>query len=149
MVRVWLFFSATVLSLVAIAWANDVVTLQGERTVYTAGCERGAWQGMHCTGTLVAAKRYRFRALRPHREVVFWTVGSTEPSGKFTDCTVDDGRNWSCKPSADAARAVTRAMAHGSPMPDAASLALPFRPVTKWHWMLLRYGVSLGSDANG
>ena len=149
MARVWLFFSLTLLALAAVAWVNDVVSLQGERTVYTATCEGGSWQGTHCSGTLAAGQRYRFRALKPHREVVFWTVGSTAPSGKFTDCSVDDGRNWTCKPSPEASSAITRAMLHGSPVADATSLALPFRPITKWHWMLLHWGVGLGHDANG
>ncbi|HJW11879.1 MAG TPA: hypothetical protein VJ598_08845 [Albitalea sp.] len=147
--RIWLFFSLTLLGLAAVAWANDVVTLQGERTVYTATCEGGSWQGMHCSGTLAAAQRYRFRALKPHREVVYWTVGSTAPSAKFTDCTIDDGRNWTCKSSAESAGAITHAMVHGSPASDAASLALPFRPVTKWHWMLLRWGLAFGHNAGG
>jgi hypothetical protein len=130
------------------AWADDVITLQGERTVYTAGCQQGVWMGQRCTGQLVAAERYRFRALKARREVLFWTVGIDEPSGRFTDCQIQDGRNWRCNPTADAARTVTREMVRGRPAADASGLARPLHPVAKWRWWLLQWGISLGDEAN-
>ena len=131
-----------------LAWADDFITLKGERTVYTAGCQQGVWMGERCTGTLVAAQRYRFRALKANREVLFWTVGVAESSGKFTDCLIQDGRNWSCKPTADASRTVTREMVHGRPAADASGLARPLHAVAKWRWWLLRWGIPLGNEAN-
>ena len=85
MVRVWAFVIALVAALAFAAWASDFVTMQGERTVYTAECASG-WQGDRCSGEVTAGKRYRYRALKPHGEVIFWTVGTSEPSGQVSDC---------------------------------------------------------------
>lgn len=131
-----------------LAWAGDYVTLQGERTVYTVACEQGTWNGERCTGKLAAAGRYRFRALRAHREVLFWVVGSTEPSGRFTDCDIKDGRNWTCKPSAESARTITLAMAKGRPVPNPAAETRAFHSVSKVRWLLLKYGIALGDSAD-
>jgi len=120
------------------------VTMQGERTIYTVDCVRGAWEGDHCNGTLAAGARYRFRALKPHGEVIFWTVGSSEPSGKFNDCTIQDGRNWACKVCADTSRSITLEMAHGKPVVTAAAPTRPFRAVSKWRWLLLQRGYTSG-----
>jgi hypothetical protein len=142
-IRIWLFFALVLAGLCGVAWATDFITPQGERTVYTAECERGAWQGAHCTGRLAAGARHRFRALKSHKEVIFWTVGAAnEPSGKFSQCTIHDGRNWVCPPNADAARAVAREMAMGRPVP-----LRPFHPIAKWQWQLLKAGIWFGSDA--
>lgn len=146
--RMWLFVVAVLAVIVAIVWTSDKVTLEGQRTVYTVSCRDGSWQGTHCTGRLVAADRYRFRALKPHREVVFWIVGSTQPSGKFTDCAISDGRNWLCK-SSDAARdTITLQMDHGSPVHDTTGLAKPFHAVAKPRWYLLRWGLPIGNDSD-
>ena len=143
MIRIWLFFVLVVAGLCGVAWATDFITPQGERTVYTAECEGGVWQGAHCTGALAAGERYRFRALKAHKEVIFWTVGAaTVPSGKFTQCTIHDGRNWVCPTNADAARAVAREMVMGRPV-----ALRPFHPISKWQWELLRAGVWVGTDA--
>ena len=83
MVRVWAFVLLVLVALGFAAWASDFVTMQGERTVYTVDCTNGAWQGDHCSGQVAAGTRYRYRALKPHGEVIFWTVGTSEPSGKF------------------------------------------------------------------
>ena len=63
-----------------------------------------------------AGQRYRYRALTHHSEVIFWTVGTNEPSGKFGECTIQDGRNWVCKPNGDAARSITLQMVEGVPI---------------------------------
>src|SRR2546427_8730224 len=68
-IRIWLFFALVLAGLCGVAWATDFITPQGERTVYTAECERGVWQGAHCTGRLAAGARHRFRALKSHKEV--------------------------------------------------------------------------------
>src|SRR5439155_15002723 len=116
--RLWLLGVAGVMAFAGLIWASDHITLQGERTVYTVDCERGAWQGSRCSGKLIPGARYRFRALKPHGEVLFWTVVASAPSGKFTDCAIPDGRNWHCKPGADAPSTVTLQMSHGRPVPS-------------------------------
>jgi hypothetical protein len=137
--RLTLWFLAVLLVLVgAMAWISDSITLQGERTIYTVRCIDGEWKDEQCTGHLVAAERYRFRALRAHREVLFWTVGSSnEPSGKFSDCEIQDGRNWKCAPSPDTSRSITLQIARGFPVPDAAGRTRGFHAVPKWKWMML------------
>ncbi|HEY2558419.1 MAG TPA: hypothetical protein VGI48_01775 [Caldimonas sp.] len=147
MVRVWAFVFALLAALVFAAWASDFVTMQGERTVYTAECADGSWDGDRCSGRVKAGNRYRYRALKPHNEVIFWTVGSKEPSGKFNDCQIEDGRNWICKACAEASRSVTLQMAHGKPVPiaDATTGAVrPLRAVSKWRWLLLQRGYTAG-----
>jgi hypothetical protein len=139
-----------VLVLVATAWANDFIMLQGERTIYTAGCEQGAWAGKHCTGKLVAAERYRFRALKAHNEVFFWTAGaSSEPVGRFTQCMVQSASNWVCQPNADVGRSITLEMSQGRAVPDPGGKTRPFHPISKVHWLLLNNGWSFSSDADG
>lgn len=145
MVRVWAFVIALLAALGFAAWASDFVTMQGERTVYTVDCSGGTWQGDRCSGQVKAGARYRYRALKPHNEVIFWTVGSKEPSGKFEDCNIQDGRNWVCKVCADASRSITLQMAHGEPVPMAAATPTkPFRAVSKWRWLLLQRGYTVG-----
>src|SRR5215831_9894769 len=58
-----------------LSWATDWITIQDERTVYTAECRGGDWQGAACTGHLVAGARYQFRASKNDEEVAFWIVG--------------------------------------------------------------------------
>lgn len=127
--------------LVFIAWADDFVTLQGEHTIYTVTCQDGTWQRTVCTGRLKAGDRYRFRALKQRREVLFWRVGADEPSGKFTNCDIRDGRNWSCRANADAARTITLALARGRAQHDASGATRPFHAISKWKWWCLRLGV--------
>jgi hypothetical protein len=146
MVRVWAFVVVVLAALGFAAWASDFVTMQGERTVYTVDCAGGAWQGDHCNGQLTAGARYRYRALKPHGEVIFWTVGSADPSGKFSDCAIQDGRNWVCKVCPDAARSITLQMAQGLPVAGAPQVTRPFRAVSKWRWLLLQRGFTANSD---
>jgi hypothetical protein len=127
--------------LALLAWSNDFVTLQGEKTIHTARCEAGHWNGNVCTGTLVAADRYRFRALKVRGEVIFWTLGSTEASGKFTGCAVKDGHNWTCKANADSARTIALAMSGGRAQHDATGATRPFHAVDKWKWWMLNLGI--------
>ncbi len=133
---------AIVVALLALlAWFDDFVTLQGEKTIYTVRCEDGQWKGNACSGTLVAAERYRFRALKLRSEVVFWTLGSAEASGKYTGCEIKDGRNWTCKANADAAGTITLSLTGGRARHDASGAARPFHAISKWKWWLLRYGI--------
>ena len=77
--RVWAFVILLLAALVFGAWASDFITMQGERTVYTVECRGGTWQDDHCSGNVVAGNRYRYRALKPHNEVIFWKVGVERP----------------------------------------------------------------------
>jgi hypothetical protein len=146
MVRVWACVAVVFAGLGFAAWASDFVTMQGERTVYTVDCVGGAWQGDRCSGHLAAGVRYRYRALKPHGEVIFWTVGTKEPSGKFENCEIQDGRNWVCKTCADAARSITLRMTQGVPVADTPTVTKPFRSVSKWRWLLLERGLTVGGD---
>jgi hypothetical protein len=128
-------------------WASDFITRKGERTVYTVDCRDGVWKEGHCTGRITAGSRYRYRALKPHGEVLFWTVGSSAPSGRFSDCKIQDGRNWICKPNADASRSVTLQMEHGAPVAAPGGGTRPCRYVSKWRWMLLNAGWTRGSPS--
>ena len=147
MTRVWIVVLGAFLFLGIAAFANDVVTVQGEWTVYTVNCQNGVWQGTQCTGNLIAGDRYRFRTLKAHREVMFWISGSSVPSGKFTDCEITDGRNWSCKPNADSPRTITHAIVRGRPKPEPDAGTRPFHCVSKWRWWFLKYGMPGGSSA--
>jgi hypothetical protein len=148
MLRKWIITAACSGVLGVLVWASDFITLQGERTIYTAGCQDGVWKGDLCTGKLVAAERYRFRALKAHNEVLFWTVGSPGPSGKFTRCVVTNGRYWSCEASGEASAAVTREMRHGMPVSHPGENTRPFHQISKFRWMLLRYGISVGNTVS-
>jgi len=143
----WPLFSFVIIVLGFVAWASDRITLDGERTVYTAVCQGGNWQGTNCMGKLVNGDRFRFRALKAHREVLFWTSGSTtERAGKFNDCEIQDGRNWRCKANAEFPRTITREMVRGCPVKDTTGQARSFRQVSKWRWFLLKYGVPTGNE---
>lgn len=146
--RSWFFILGTLGLLGCAAWVSDWVTLQGERTVYTVGCADGAWHETRCAGQLVAGDRYRFRALPAHGEVLFWTVGSKQPSGKFTDCSIQDGRNWLCKANADASRTITLQLTQGRPLHDETGKCGSFHAVSKWRWWLINCGVYAGDSAD-
>lgn len=130
--------------LVFFVWTTDRVTIQGERTVHTLNCVKGAWVGDHCNGELTMGPRVRFRALKARGEVLFWTLGSNEPSAKLTGCSVQDGRNWTCPVSADAPRSITLAMVRGEPVTNPAWPTRPFHAVSKVRWTLFRLGLNLG-----
>ena len=79
-----------------------------------ADCADGNWQGDRWSGKVTAGTRYRYRALKPHNEVIFWTVGTSEPSGKFDNCKIKERRNWVSKGQrADAPRSIDLQMVHG------------------------------------
>jgi hypothetical protein len=132
--------------LMAVIWASDQVTLEGERTIYSVGCEGGVWEGMHCTGRLVPADRYRFRASRTRKEVMYWVVGSSEPSGIHRECVVKDRGNWKCTARPGEKPSVTYEMANNRPIATDPSGA-PLRTVPKWKWWALRSGAPGFTDA--
>lgn len=129
-------------------WTTDKVTLQGERTVYTVNCVNGTWNGSHCNGELTIGPRFRYRALKARGEVLFWILGSMEPSAKLTGCTIEDGRNWTCPESAEAPKSLTLAMSKGDPVRNPAWSTRPFHSISKVGWILLDLGVkhSAGID---
>jgi len=141
---IWLSFLAILVFLAVLVWGTDYFTLKGEWTIYTVGCEQGAWHGNECSGQLVSAERYRFRALRAHSEVLFWVSGSPQPSGKYTECVIVNGRNWACKPNADTSRTIAYKMVQGKPVREPGSATRSFHCVSKWRWWLIKYGIPTG-----
>lgn len=148
MIRTGLSVLAIFVFIIGMAFATDFITLQGERTVYTADCQQGVWKGEQCTGVLAAGNRYRFRALKTHGEVLFWIVGVTGPVGKLTDCEISNGRNWSCKPGADSAQAITHAMVRGRPVPEPGATGPVIHAISKPRWWLLKQGVAIGNSVS-
>ena len=144
----WWLAGVAVLCVCVWVWLNDQITMQGERTIYTARCDGGEWAGNRCTGTLREGDRYRFRALKNRREVLFWVLGASSPSAKFTDCAIGDGRNWKCAPGADTPRTITREIASGEPVLDDSPFGLPFHGVSKWKWYLLKANLWPGRTAD-
>ena len=140
-------FLLLLLILGTLSWATDFLMMQGESTVYTATCD-GAWSGNACSGRLKAAERFRFRALKAHREVLFWTVGDdTAESGRFKNCVVQDGKNWTCPVNDDLTRTIAHRMSKGLPLPTQGTGALAFHRVPKWKWVALDVGLPVGSKA--
>jgi hypothetical protein len=129
-----------VLSLVFYIWTTDKVTLKGERTVFTVDCRNGTWNGNQCGGDIVQGPRFRYRALKARREVVFWVLGSQEPSEKLADCAIEDGRNWTCPATASASKSLTLAMSRGKPVHNPAWSTRPFHSVSKVTWLLVKFG---------
>lgn len=144
----WWLAALALVGLCAWVWLNDQITMQGERTIYTAQCEGGEWTGSRCTGTLRPGERYRFRALKNRREVLFWVLGASSPSAKFTNCSIQDGRNWKCVPAPDTPRTIIREIASGEPVADDTPFGLPFHGISKWKWYLLKANFWPGHEAD-
>ncbi|HET8746378.1 MAG TPA: hypothetical protein VFM98_12285 [Ramlibacter sp.] len=143
-----LLFLPVLAALAGWAWLTDFVTIQGESTVYTVACSGGEWREATCTGQLARADRFRFRALPRRHEVLFWTLGKSEPSGRFTGCEIEDGRNWICPPGAEAPRTITLALVRGQALHDPTGHTQAFRAVAKWRWILLGWGLPMGRSAD-
>ena len=142
-------WSATVLAVfIALVWLSDEITLQGERTIYTVNCESGHWDGLRCFGTIVPGDRYRYRALKSRHEVIFWIVGSSMPSGKYSDCQVKNRDNWSCQPAPSATPSITLVMENERATHGPVDFTIPFRAVPKWKWWLLRSGIRAFDEAS-
>ena len=67
---------------------------------------------------------------------------------KYTDCTVKDRGNWSCKVSLDKTPSITREMANDKATHDQTGRLRPFHAVPKWKWWLLRAGFPGLSEAS-
>jgi hypothetical protein len=143
----WLAALFVVTILVVLIWASDKISYEGERTVYSVRCEHGAWEGWRCNGRLVAGERYRFRASKSRQEVLYWIVGSSAPSGKYTDCKVVDRGNWTCAEAIGEVPTITHEMVKGRPTRVESGTALPFHAVHKWQWWLLDVGIHPTSNA--
>jgi hypothetical protein len=143
-------WTAIVLIVIALGlalWASDKITYEGERTVYTVRCEEGAWVGLQCKGRMVAGDRYRFRASVSKQEVLYWVVGSSQPSGKYSRCTVKNRGNWSCEEVAGQPSTITREMMNGRPRREEGGERPPFHAVPKWVWWVLDAGIHVYSKA--
>jgi len=143
----WFAALLVVTALVVAAWASDKISYEGERTIYSVRCERGAWEGWRCTGNLVAGDRYRFRASKSRQEVLYWIVGSSTPSGKYTGCKVVDRGNWTCAEAVGQVPTITHEMVNGRPTRVESGTTLPFHAVPKWQWWLLDVGFHATSNA--
>jgi hypothetical protein len=143
----WIALVIVATALALALWGSDKITYEGERTIYTVQCEQGTWEGLQCKGKMTAGERYRFRASASKQEVLYWVVGSSEPSGKFSRCTVKDRGNWSCEEATDQPRTITRAMMNGRPRREDEGEHIPFRAVPKWVWWVLDVGLHVYSKA--
>ena len=148
MYKAIVFVLVIVIGLGVFIWASDRITMEGERTVYTVKCEQGAWEGLHCTGNIVAGDRHRFRSSRSRKEVVYWIAGSPLPSGKFTDCQITDRDQWLCQPRAGDIPTITHEMSDGRPARHLEGTDTPFHAVNKWKWWALDMGLPLFSNAD-
>jgi hypothetical protein len=127
--------------MIAYAWATDYIGIAGERTIYTILCSGSIWSDSTCTGKVVLGEHYRFRALKVHREVLYWKVGATEPAGKPTKCEVMNGRNWSCPGNDEASRAVALQMVRGEVVLKEYARAAGIRCIPKIRWLLAELGM--------
>ena len=128
-------------------WASDRITLQGERTIFTANCEGGKWEGNHCTGRLATGERYAFRASPLRNEVIHWIRGSASQSHKYGNCTVKDRDNWTCNVKPDEPRSITCIMAKGMPTGGCVGPDMPFHQIPKWKWWAMSIGMTFFTDA--
>lgn len=90
--RIWLSAIIAASILAGLLWVSDKITFDSERTIYTASCQGGTWQGESCNGQLVAADRYLFRVVKAHRQVSVWTAGANKPLRTLSDCDIRDGQ---------------------------------------------------------
>ena len=86
-------------------------------------------------------------AKKAHLEVMFWTAGDSAPSAKYTNCSIQDGRNWTCPPNTDSGRTITGSMVHGRPAPNPGSPELAFHQIEKWKWVALNLGSPMFGEA--
>ena len=143
----WALVAVIVVALGVALWGSDKITYEGERTVYTVRCEKGNWEGLACKGRMVAGDRYRFRASVSKQEVLYWVVGSSQPSGKFNNCKVKDRGNWACPENAGQPGTITHEMVNHRPKRDGCDRDIPFKAVPKWVWWVLDAGMHVYSKA--
>ena len=134
---------------VVLVWTSDRVTLQGERTIYTVDCTGGTWNGERCTGRLAAGARHAFRASARRNEVVYWIKGSDAPSGKYTDCTVQNRDNWTCNVRVGQPSAATYELRDGRPTKGSLGLTMDFHDVPKWKWWAINGGLGFAFSSAG
>ncbi len=79
--------------------------------------------------------------------MLFWTAGASDESGRYTGCTIQNGREWSCPPNDHANRTITHQMLRGVPVASPASHPLVFHRIPKWKWEALRIGIPVGNAA--
>lgn len=129
----------------SVIWASGKLSLQGERTVYTAACVGATWEGLRCSGHLVPAERYRFHVDQARSEVRFRLVGGSSGWHTMRGCRVSDAMNWACPGSSEAGDPIATEMSAGRPVAAGATRSAEnLRAITKWRWYTLRWGI--GSD---
>jgi hypothetical protein len=132
-----------------LVWASDRITLQGERTIFTANCEHGEWVDGRCTGRLVPGDRYAFRASVGRQEVLYWIRGARSPYGKLSDCKVKDRDNWTCTVPTGSGSTMTQAMIGGQPTSGCADLPTPLHRIAKWRWWAMKLAATLFTPERG
>jgi len=147
--RGFVFGGACLLAFGLLIWASDHITLQGERTIYTVRCEPDMWDDQRCIGRMVPGDRYAFRSSAARNEVIYWIRGSTQPSGKYSDCKIVDRDNWTCIVPVGQQPSIVFEMKKGRPTRLNDGRAMPFRSVPKWKWWLLRLGIGGFAEASG
>ena len=133
--------------LASFAWATDAIPPRGVRTVYTANCKPGTWEGNRCYGRLIAGPHYRFEVNEQRGEVHFSTNDDPATKGTYSHCHVIDSANWSCDPTLQATRTIAHQMVGGRMVGDPTVPTLPFHEIEKWRWLLFSIGVPVGHDA--
>jgi len=140
-------FAVGVVAVIALVfWGSDQITMQGERTIYTANCD-GRWEGLRCVGKMAAGDRYRYRASRSRHEVIYWIAGSPLQSGKYADCDVRNRGNWSCNATLGATPSITQQMINDQATHGSSGLTIPFHALPKWKWWLLHFGLRIFDEA--
>ena len=145
--RLRLTIGLVVIVVTVLVWAGDRITLKGHHTLHTVECLDGNWQRERCTGVMVAGDRYRFSASRTRQEVICWIVGSKQPSGKYTNCVVNDRDNWKCNMTPGEPATITHALVNGRP-DNGGTEPQSIHIVPKWKWWLLRSGIHAFATAD-
>jgi hypothetical protein len=134
-------------ALVTLVWATDAVRPHGVRTIYTAKCKPGTWEGSRCYGRLVAGPAYRFEIVEASGEVRFWSSDEPALKGTYSSCRVADRANWFCDPAAETVKTIAHQMVDDHPVSDPKIPTVPFHEIEKWRWLLLSIGVPVGHAA--
>lgn len=132
--------------MVALIWASDRITLQGERVLYAVTCSGGEWRGNVCDGHLEPAQRYAFRASPRRGEVVSWIIGSSAASRTYAGCEVRNRDQWVCPLQTGGGTTAQLEMLKGKTRCSGTAAAASVHIVPKWSWYLYRIHLPLFSS---